>query len=199
MSFGDYLNVAKTLYPDQTLKNQFLLSEVISEGEKISDLKKTEGLYSFWLIKEEVIDFDKLHFSLEVKSKKGQEDDHKVTWDWNHDKKYIPLYIGKSTVIGKRIRQHLGPINENNWFENAPKGNFIYKRNSTTVQFRSGIEQLVRKNKSLTKSDNKNALHYFADKIIIKYFEESEMVDRFYIEDFAIGYFKPWFNIDAER
>jgi hypothetical protein len=60
-----------------------------------------------------------------------------------------------------------------------------------------GIEQLL-KNTDLI-SVNQNALDYFMESIVITYFEENDVAYRFYYEDYAIGHFLPWFNIDAER
>ncbi|MBK9480376.1 MAG: hypothetical protein IPN99_16310 [Bacteroidetes bacterium] len=198
MAFGEQLKLVKELCPNNKNGTQILLGDILSVESPLKKYTKMHGLYGFWLKKEDVPDFNTLNFKLEVKSKVN-EDSHKVSWNWNHEEKYIPLYIGKSTVIGERIRQHLGAISEKSWIPKGLEGNFVYKRNSTTCQFRAGLEQLLRNTSGLVKPGNQNALDYFKDTVIIKILEEPGVENRFYLEDYSIGYYRPWFNIDAER
>jgi len=199
MAFGEHLKSVKNFIPNEKKDNLISLSELLNDKSKLKELENTKGLYGFWLKKDDVQNFGRLNFKLQVKSKATENEPHEVVWSWNKDEVFIPLYIGKSTVIGKRINQHLGTISEKNWFLNAPPGNVVYKRKSTTNQFRAGLEQLLRNTKGLIKPGKENALDYFKDAVFIKIIEEPSVENRFYLEDLSIGYYCPWFNIDAER
>ncbi|MCG9879717.1 MAG: hypothetical protein MH472_03880 [Bacteroidia bacterium] len=198
MAFGEHLKSVKNFIPNGKKDNLISLSEILKSKGTLNELKDTKGLYGIWLKKDACPNFDKLNFKLSVKSK-SNEVSHKVVWNWNKDEKYIPLYIGKSTVIGKRLSQHLGVLSDNNWFLGAPNDNLVYKKNSTSNQFRAGLEQLLRNTKGLISPGKENALDFFKDSVFIKIIKVDNVEDRFYLEDFSIGYFQPWFNIDAER
>jgi len=38
-----------------------------------------------------------------------------------------------------------------------------------------------------------------SEKIYLSFVEIKDFRERFYIEDYLIGHFLPWFNIDSER
>lgn len=193
------------LNPSVPISNKmcFTLESVMTQ-DVLNGISDKAGIYAFWLDKRKV-DLSKFNLTVEItgKKRKGGRQFHSIIWDWNLDKEFIPLYIGKSTVIGKRIRQHLDAYSVTDWFENAPKNpkNLLFRRKSTVNQFRAGLEQLFRGTN--LKKNNISTLEYMQKSIFITYLElgseETLISDRFYLEDFAIGYYKPWFNVDSER
>lgn len=141
--------------------------------------------------------------------------------------KYLPfnslcLYVGKSTNIRQRIRQHLMPGTRSSLSYltrdgvRAPNGNgeSLYEANESTVfkrnfssQFRAGMEYLFRhqtlENDNLTWSLIEQ--HIFVTQLPMADNQEVEGAPRdafkrrFYGEDLLIGILQPWFNLDGER
>lgn len=66
----------------------------------------------------------------------------------------------------------------------------LVKRTSG-CQFRAGVEHLF-KNKGMS-------FHDELGKFGVSFFSEPDFIQRFYMEDLAIGYYRPWFNLDCER
>ncbi len=103
--------------------------------------------------------------------------------------------MGKATSIIKRLKQHfLFSVTSDEWisttFSKVDGG--IAKRN-TSSQVRAGIEHLYLNDK-LAKNLNDKLANIGISSIIDINFKE-----RFYLEDLAIGYYRPWFNLDSER
>ena len=96
---------------------------------------------------------------------------------------HIPLYVGKSAdSILKRMLLHLR-INKDK-----------YKGKSTSDQLRRGIERLF--------ENHPNTADLIVKHVGFSYINlhgKDEVVNRFYLEDYAIGKLQPLFNVDVER
>ena len=115
--------------------------------------------------------------------------------EWLHKQKNgcVALYIGKcANNLNKRIGQHLR-LSEKKWLDINPK---LKERGRTTTasQLRDRMELLF--------EDESNVRTLILDNIGLSYYELSESknaINRFYLEDLAIGSFYPILNIDIER
>lgn len=123
---------------------------------------------------------------------------HEVEWNWNLDKTPVCLYVGKSVNITNRIKLHIEArkITEE-WYGADLKKygttdhRFLVKR-TTACQLRAGIEHLYKYKPHET---IENRLQNFA----LSFIPEEDFKERFYLEDLAVGYYGPWFNLDCER
>ena len=111
------------------------------------------------------------------------------------------LYVGKSNYIVDRLNKHLYLSFKKHWYEDAADkfaANMIHKTN-TVCQFRAGIEHLFKKETDFKLEEvlrNHIGISvYHPDKES----KDENMEERFYLEDLAIGYLRPWFNLDSER
>jgi hypothetical protein len=96
---------------------------------------------------------------------------------------HIPLYVGKSAdSILKRMSLHL-QINQ-------PK----YRGKSTSDQLRRGFERLFFQHPNTADLIINHVGYSF-----INLHGQDEVVNRFYLEDYAIGKLMPLFNVDIER
>lgn len=191
------------------------LRENIVELKDI-DLSNKSGIYAFWLLKQ--YDTKLLHKEVSFKGPGKQI----VKTEWQDyialNTKYRCLYISKTTKLKNRISWHLmnGTYTWYDIGDMTPKlkdkykkiskkhksTDFIFKRNSQ-CQFRAGFEYLF-KNKAF---DDKRKEILMTD-IGLSFLEikrenynglDKSINERFYLEDLAIGYFRPWFNLDSER
>jgi hypothetical protein len=118
----------------------------------------------------------------------------------------FPLYIGKTTVFVKRLGQHL-KLGTYKWTQipywkdgmDAPSPQRLSKPTST-CQLRTGLEYLF-------SCQDYNAYRSLLKKVEVTYIPiktqgndvRVDVSARFYLEDLAIGYYRPWFNVDSER
>jgi hypothetical protein len=209
----DNLRVALELFiPYQKELDALLQRErLFVDGSLGAHLKK-EGVYAFWWNR------NKSHFdppkatSVLLKGRKVKQKDshsempqmdghylHEVHWDWGKDEEWVCLYVGKSTDILQRVKWHLlDRVASEAWYDamerkdkpyKQPTEGFVYKRNSM-CQFRAGMEH------------KGYGLQAIKDNIYISTASPEEpnaVTHRFYLEDLAIGLFRPWFNVDSER
>ena len=195
-------------------------------------LPKSPGLYAFWWVGDaSVLDGDqKVQFvgpSVALDDKDAERGDGRHTSSFAIDPKdrlidldRTCLYVGKSTNIYQRVRQHVMLRLDSNQFLNVNKKDqpvlrtarydepisTVYKRN-TSCQFRAGMEYLfrhrseqeptvvldaIRNNVRLSYVELSNDLADYAD-------GEDAFKRRFYWEDLLIGVLQPWFNLDGER
>lgn len=104
----------------------------------------------------------------------------------------VPLYVGKTGNLNQRVRGHvyLGkaraiPLGDGEVKQRAP---------TTTCQLRAGIDHLFP-----LEPDSRPLL---LGNIGLSYVElpgDEHAVDRFYLEDLAIGRMRPPINVDVER
>ena len=197
-------------YLDQLIEKELIpLNELIKEdlsafqhGKlKEHGICDKQAVYCFWWFgsKKELGNSETL---VKLKGKKISDEkkykEHKVTWKTNWFPKGLsryPLYIGKSTVLASRIKQHLC-LSKKYWYTDKsmvrkPRHYLIRPKNNTSCQFRSGFEHLFRGNKM------KNEM--LLNKVGITFLPIESVAERFYLEDLAIGSLRPWFNLDSER
>jgi hypothetical protein len=122
----------------------------------------------------------------------------------------IPLYIGKTTSILRRVGEHmlLNKVNRNTYLhfkkrkekkarQHLHKGSNRYRiiKRDSSSQLRAGLEYLFRG------EDDSYAFERLKDSIRISYVSSSmeDFQSRFYLEELAIGTLRPWFNLDGER
>lgn len=179
----------------KSLKNLIPISEFIGTNNKLShiDLKNTlntdnaPGVYVFWL--PEGLNTKKFHLDVDLKGV-GYE---KIIWEKYkaQDSKNQCLYVGKTTNFTNRISAHLS-LGRTNWY----KGNFddnTLSKPTSMCQLRAGIEHLLKH------EQNENNIDFIKDNVLISFVEVTDIATRFYLENYAIGYYRPWFNIDVER
>lgn len=179
------------------------------------ELSNISCIYAFWLMKP----YDDSLLYKTVSFKGPGKSIVKTKWQ-NYiapNAEYQCLYIGKTTKLKSRISMHL--MNDTtDWhsIENMPKKlrdkykklnkkhkstDFIFKRNSQ-CQFRAGFEHLFKNIKSDARKEIMQkhiGFSFFEIKKETKNGFDESINDRFYFEDLAIGYFRPWFNLDSER
>ncbi len=106
---------------------------------------------------------------------------------------WLPLYVGKAaTDIAKRIGLHLKLGTDRTVEANAVYG--IAKRLTTSCQVRDRIDRLF-PNFEDTRPVALNNLSLSYTRI----HGGDNFVERFYLEDLAIGMLRPIFNVDSER
>jgi hypothetical protein len=118
----------------------------------------------------------------------------------------FPLYIGKTTKFVNRLSMHLAmsthpwkAVNLEDWVPDDMRKRMLYKP-TTSCQFRSGFEHLFG-------NPNKDRLYLLFERVFVSFFpiplvsaqDRSDVKQRFYLEDLAIGFYRPWFNVDSER
>jgi hypothetical protein len=175
---------------------------------KDSILRNISGIYSFWWINKDASVLEKLYRNTKLKGKKLVDSHqlHDVHWNWNTDKPLICLYAGKATCIQTRMDQHLElSTSSTDWYKKEYKVyrkqqsrtilpdillDFLVKR-TTACQFRAGLEHLFKQ--------SPGELAEKLQHIGFAFIEEKDPVERFYLEDLAIGVYRPWFNVDVER
>lgn len=156
------------------------------------------GIYVFWWLNNSTDSLEPFHgqmcsrkYTLQGKKITGQggaDDYHQIEIEISDNwldryKGHIPLYVGKSAdCILKRMALHL-QINQSK-----------YKGKSTSDQLRRGIERLFHSYTNTTDLIVNHVGYSF-----INLHGEEDVVNRFYLEDYAIGKLMPLFNIDIER
>ena len=136
-----------------------------------------------------------------------------VYWDLSdfpkecEDKEMYPLYIGKTTRFPNRLSLHLSLGRKGIWRDQFKEGDIpgdrlehhMLRKHTTSCQFRSGFEHLF--------DCEKLGLENLFEQVSISFFpfplvdekDRSDVKERFYVEDLAVGYYRPWFNVDSER
>ena len=107
---------------------------------------------------------------------------------------YIPLYVGKTTKLKSRISQHLLQNKFPGRVHAKPENHRKVKPKTTSCQLRAGIEHIF--------PNERNPRDFIFNNVGLSYLGvqgKESTSKRFYLENFAIGYLKPWFNLDSER
>jgi len=121
-----------------------------------------------------------------------------VTLDWTdewlglHAGEPIPLYVGKTGNLNKRVRQHtlLGRARVATPDATGRKA----KAPTTSCQLRAGLDHLFP-----AVEDTRDLL---LDNVGLSFVElsgDEHGATRFYLEDYAVGAMRPPFNVDVER
>ena len=175
------------LTPNSQLNKKLLLNT-------LSQHRINYGLYAFWWTgKNEAL----LEKYVTIHTQIGDKDIRWLKEDFLKiclQKNKLPLYIGKTSNFQNRISQHLC-LGTETWKKQSHGR--LYKK-TTSCQFRSGIEHLfnyqgLKKNIEIFKNITLSFVPIANDK------RGEGIKNRFYLEDLAIGYFRPWFNVDGER
>jgi hypothetical protein len=113
---------------------------------------------------------------------------------WPKELLYPFLYIGKSTNIKDRFSVHL-KMGSKQRLHIIEENGMKVKPMTTSCQLRYGIEHIFRL--------NGNPLELILEKVGFSFKTvfngNNQTVERFYEEDFLIGKWRPWFNLDSER
>ncbi len=196
-----------------------LLKYNIINFKDFSSENKT-GIYAFWWIKDkELLLKSNLDITLLGKIENKKQTQIKYKWQLENYELPIALYIGKTTNLQGRIKGHLAKnVNWENWYltqktitrnnekhtitgEEHSKKNFIYKIN-TVCQFRAGLQHILKSNQNINRLED---TYKFLGISFIEIPSQTDepidysVGDRFYMEDLAIGYYRPLFNVDSER
>lgn len=111
---------------------------------------------------------------------------------------YVPLYVGKSTNVLSRIKQHLGwpascQLNTAKYKKSGEQNYPLIPRNGTARQFGDGFHFLFRDAKNVQYAKLKY-VH-----LSVGFTDYADFTNRFYTEDYLIGDLRPPFNLDSER
>ena len=199
-----HLNIEKVqneLIGLKNIKNIQLKSIVnyLSNGNcrlKNNILPSKGGIYVFWWTSG-INSFKSMDIrTILFKGPKGSDISVEITDEWieaiSIDDK-IPLYIGKTAYsIHKRISLHLQLKAK----RILPLGNKAINENrkSTANQMRDRIERIF-----INQKDSRNFILHNIGLSYCILDGDIESVNRFYLEDKAIGEYLPLFNIDIER
>lgn len=175
------------------------------EGFKFSELPTQAGIYSFWWTGDfEILRNANTKVTLIGKKIKGKQEKIEHEWQISDNGSAICLYIGKTTNIKQRIAKHLYITKDwKDWYtlpkqNNKEIGNLLAKKNAiykpnTVCQFRAGLQHLLKNNEEIKTVED--TFKY----IDISFIEILDVGERFYLENLAIGSYRPLFNIDSER
>ena len=167
------------------------LHEIQSVAEtRDQDLVKDEpGLYTFWWLGDKT-DLTQSNREIALSGPKGG---RKVVTleDWWKDLAYPCLYVGKSTRLKTRFRQHLLPETPALQTTDIGPDNHKQEPRTTSCQLRHGIEHIFK--------NEKNPLDLIMQHVGYSFYPTNDLLERFYGENFLIGTWLPWFNVDSER
>lgn len=198
----------------------FAASEIINKersglSQQLDGLKNGEGTYVFWWTGSlDALNELNRKILLQGKKENGKYKWHAIEMQTSwlvpmeiEGQVRFALYVGKSTTLRNRIRQHFHFSHcHDEWKEkmfeknddNHIGYNMLYKP-TTSCQFRSGMTLLCseKSNDQLWKIIEENVSLSILE---IKYEGNSiGTATRFYLEDYLIGALRSWFNLDSER
>jgi hypothetical protein len=149
----------------------------------------------------------------ETAEKKTKEYLHyRGTWTFHpvvvDDEVFVPLYVGKSTNVSKRIGQHLSwsagfasnyviPAKQKKKSElqKTKKGDlYVIPRYNTASQLSDHFHFLFRDKPDLGQALKKEKIH-----LSVCFTDFADYESRFFYEDRLIGELRPPFNLDSER
>lgn len=134
---------------------------------------------------------------------------------------FYPLYVGKSTNILNRLGLHLKLGTKHTEWRNSilkgknclnkeelnkeygtyvPTNHYKFFSPTTSCQFRAGMELMC-----LAMEAEDDFLDLLKENVHFSFLsldsiDRDEFVaHRFYLEDYLIGFLRPWFNLDSER
>jgi len=180
----NYNEIEKSLKNNKEIITYYV--DIKNMKYKNFDNKNKEGIYVFWYFNRDN-KIQELNRNLIIQG--PNKENKKINWDWNLHDKYICLYIGKTVNFKNRISKHLLLKTDKLINENIKQ---LYKK-TTSCQLRSGFDYLY------SKKNNINIKNEIIEHLYLSLYYEKNFVKRFYIEDYLIGKFCPWFNVDSER
>lgn len=228
--------ITQTLFSDNSDWQHFPLQALINDENnqltnQLSVFDKVSGIYVFWWsgTKE---DLKKLNRKILLQGKKDGDTFHWHPIEWQMDwlvpveieknENHYALYVGKSTTLRNRIRQHFHfSVDHESWKTNLDKpknnqgkskltlrgmrkfhneGYNISYNPTTSCQFRAGMSLLCR-----DEANNNEFWNLIKKNMSLSILpctdteKENKVAVRFYLEDYLIGALRPWFNLDSER
>jgi hypothetical protein len=193
-----------------------LQKQLLEAPFELNSFSEIPGLYALWWVD----DFELLkglNRAVIYQGKKVSSEDsenciekehssyrkEKQTWDWGLEgPEPTCLYVGKSTNLKKRLGLHF-MSGVDKWYNHPiknpkPSIDGMLLKHTTSCQMRAGIEHLFKDIKN-SKTGDEYTLKEKLKNLRISCIKESCFKERFYLEDLAIGYLRPWFNLDSER
>lgn len=160
--------------------------EIVAPQKSYSDFcdLKMAGVYIFWIHKTDL----PIELNTQIQITGPKKEIIPVRLDWNFDKEWIPVYIGKTTNLKTRIQNHLKMKTPSSRYQIAESSLKI--KLTTSDQLRAGLEHLLY---------HQNVLDFIKTKVFMSFIPIENMAIRFYFEDYLIGKYCPWFNLDSER
>ena len=161
-------------------------------GKNKNTLRSVGAVYCFWWMGNKKTLFNS-NRTIKIKGPGGKYITLRHENLFPKDLSYAPLYIGKTTKLKSRIRQHL-LLKSPERVHHKPRNFKKIKPKTTSCQLRAGVEYIF-------PNENKPR-DFILNNVGLSFLEISgkeSVSERFYLEDFAIGYLKPWFNLDSER
>ena len=155
-------------------------------------LKSIKSVYCFWWLADKKILFNSDR-KIQLKGPGNKFVELKYEIWFPAELTYIPLYVGKTTKLKSRISKHL-LLKSSGRVHGKPVDYKKTKPKNSSCQLRFGIEHIF--------PNIEKPKDFILKNIGLSFIEvdgENAVSRRFYLEDFAIGYFKPWFNLDSER
>jgi hypothetical protein len=154
------------------------------------DIPEDPGVYAFWWVGERrKLLAASTHIILPGPGGRAV-DVHFMHW-WPNGLRYPCLYVGKSTNLRKRFCQHLMRGSDGR-VHTIPASGRKQKAATTACQLRYGIEHIFPK--------ERNPPDLIAKNVGFSYtvYPPEEIAERCFQEDFLIGKWRPWFNVDSE-
>lgn len=152
----------------------------------------TGGVYAYWWIgdKSKLLESNT---SIKLKGPSGKAVEIEFEDWWPEELSYPCLYVGKSTNLRQRFGWHIKNGSPQR-LHKIPASNLKQRAVTTTCQLRYGIEHIFKDHESPLELIHKNVGFSYKTN-----FKGNEVVERFFHEDFLIGHWRPWFNLDSER
>lgn len=101
----------------------------------------------------------------------------------------LPLYVGKATNIADRVGKHLKLKTLRTVSQDSIDG--VCRRMTTTCQLRDRLDRLF--------PDIPDTRGLAVQHLMLSYVPLDSVVERFFLEDLAVGRLRPPFNVDTER
>lgn len=155
-------------------------------------LPEDGGVYCFWWLGDrEVLLNSNRTIKLQGPSKRLIKTEYHNSFPT--ELKYIPIYVGKTTNLKNRVSGHIMSGIKGRAHD-KPVDNIWKRPRTTSCQVRAGIDFIFPNEKDTLDIIKNNVGISF-----LKVHSDDNVSERFYLEDFMIGYLRPWFNLDSER
>ena len=168
------------------------------------------GIYAFWWITD-ISFIQEANLNVTLLGKHIKRVPTIINYKWDIENRTLPicLYVGKTTTLKSRVSLHLlESIKWDDWYKSKLQtkkvnladnvNNLIYKSNSV-CQFRAGLQHLLKNNIAIKDLDDALKFIGFSFIEIRNEDDHSGVGERFYLENLAIGFYRPLFNVDSER
>lgn len=172
-----------------------LLNNPISVARPIP--KNKGGVYAFWWTGDKEFFKRTINRKLPVKGPGGTNVTLEIDDNWidSYEDGEICLYIGKNnSSIKSRVGQHLRLDSKRDTKVNSKPVSLFRKAVTTSCQLKNGIEKLFPQTEDIRDLILQNISLSF-----VEMDGEEQALNRFFLEDKAIGEYYPIINMDIER